>query len=191
MTAVSTPPRAGSNGLSAESRRSTSGIRAVAWKPNENIEYDKWVLEGRRIGAMGRGSPWWMGDWLLYGEGRWGEKYTEAVRITGYDKKSLRNMRYVASRFELSLRRDSLHWSHHALLAAFELDEQKYWLDRAVADRLSVDDLRIELRSAQRGGYSAADDDREPDQSDGQAPSMVCPHCGKTIPPALLGGGNS
>jgi hypothetical protein len=45
-----------------------------------------------------------------------------------------------------------------------------------------VADLRIELRSSQRATKTAADDDRESDQSDAQVPSMVCPHCGKAIP---------
>jgi hypothetical protein len=145
-------------------------------------DYHNWIREGRRIGAIGRGSPWWVGDWLHYGTARWGEKYLEAVKITGYDAKSLRNMRYVSSRFDLSLRRDDLTWSHHALLAAMEPDEQTHWLNRAVADRFSVDDLRIELRSAQRGGYAPREPRCEP-QSDGpdeltSAPALVCPQCG-------------
>jgi hypothetical protein len=145
------------------------------------MEYRKWVLEGRRIGAMGRGSPWWVGDWLLYGTARWGERYVEAVKITGYDAKSLRNMRYVASRFELSLRRDNLTWSHHALLAAFEADEQRYWLDRATADRFSVDDLRIELRSARKGRYAAAGLEEGSPNVSGEIPMLVCPKCGHEI----------
>jgi hypothetical protein len=46
---------------------------------------------------MLRGSRWWIGDWLLYGSARWGERYVEASRVTGYEPKSLRNMRYVSS----------------------------------------------------------------------------------------------
>jgi hypothetical protein len=146
------------------------------------MEYRDWILEGRRIGAMGRASPWWVGDWLLYGTARWGERYVEAAKITGYDAKTLRNMRYVASRLELSLRRDNLTWSHHVLLAALEPDEQKYWLDRTTADRLSVDDLRIELRSARRGHYSARSlQDESPDVSGGEVDLVICPKCGCEI----------
>jgi len=63
------------------------------------------------------------------------------------------------------------------LLAALEPDEQKYWLDRALADGLSVDDLRIELRSAGRGHYSTASrQDELPDVS-GEAALVICPKC--------------
>ncbi len=163
------------------SRRGERGavLSALAWTPNAELEYRNWVVEGRRIGAIGRGSPWWLGDWLHYGISRWGERYRDAVKITGYDAKSLRNMRYVASRFELSLRRDSLTWSHHALLAAMEPEEQSYWLDRAAAKRFSVEDLRVELRSARRGRYAVRARDAE-SLIGGQA--GLCPQCGHDAP---------
>jgi hypothetical protein len=151
---------------------------------SEEIGYSDWVFEGRRIGAMGRGSPWWVGDWLLYGSARWGERYAEAVKITGYDTKSLRNMRYVASRFEMSLRRDGLSWSHHALLAAFDADEQRHWLDRSVVDKLSVDDLRLELRSARRGRYGAPGNDEAAAGKNEAPAALVCPECGHEFRPA-------
>jgi hypothetical protein len=156
-----------------------ASLSPVAWTPNGDIEYPNWLLEGRRIGAIGRGSPWWVGDWLHYGTTRWGERYLEAVKVTGYDSKSLRNMRYVASRFALSLRRDNLTWSHHALLAAMEPDEHQRWLDRAASNRFSVEDLRIELRSAQRGryGHGTLGPRRHADGS-AAVVALVCPQCG-------------
>lgn len=163
-------------------RGGNARLSATAWTPGEDMEYHNWILEGRRIGAIGRGSPWWVGDWLHYGTARWGERYLEAVKITGYDSKSLRNMRYVSSRFALSLRRDNLTWSHHALLAAMEPGEQRHWLDRAAANRFTVEDLRIELRTAQRGGYAARERLRESqlseDDESASMPVLMCPKCG-------------
>lgn len=157
-------------------------ISAVAWTPNGNMEYHSWIVEGRRIGAMWRGSPWWIGDWLLYGTSRWGEQYAEAAKITGYDPKSLRNMRYVSSRFELSLRRDNLTWSHHALLAGLDPEEHKFWLDRAAADKMSVEDLRIELRAAQRGHYSSSKDKIATGDASSDMTVVICPNCGDRVP---------
>jgi hypothetical protein len=164
-------------GLTEQGKRRSS-IDLTSWRASEEIGYSDWIFEGRRIGAMGRGSPWWVGDWLLYGTERWGERYSEAVKITGYDAKSLRNMRYVASRFDLSLRRDNLSWSHHALLAGLEVEERGDWLRRAVDDKLSVDDLRVELRAACRGGYKSpkSRDDAREDQG-----LVVCPECGHSF----------
>jgi hypothetical protein len=127
-----------------------SRVGAVTWTVSGKLAYPEWLAAGRRIGAMGRASNWWIGDWIRYGTERWGEKYVAAARLTGYDTHSLRNMAYVASRFQSSLRRDDLTWSHHALLAALGQSEQRRWLDRASSERMSVADLRTELRSAKR-----------------------------------------
>jgi hypothetical protein len=118
--------------------------------PRGELEYPEWVAVGHRLGAVGRSSQWWVGDWLRYGTARWGEKYVEAARITGYDGGSLRNLAWMASQFDLSRRRDNLTWSHHAAVAGLDREEQEAWLDRAGVDRLSVNDLRIEVRSSLR-----------------------------------------
>jgi hypothetical protein len=166
----------------APAQRESPAFRlgAVSWMPVSSMAYPEWVAAGRRIGAMGRASNWWVGDWIRYGTERWGEKYLAAARMTGYDVHSLRNMAYVASRFELSLRRDNLTWSHHALLAALAQDEQIHWLDRATAERLSVADLRTELRASQRGERQlAASGNRSHEKP--IASGKVCPQCGHEI----------
>lgn len=162
-------------------KRSSAAISKVAWIPQPDLDQAEWLSTGRRLGTIGRCSQWWIGDWIRYGTSRWGEKYAEAARITGYDVASLRNMAWVASQFDLSLRSDRLSWSHHVLLAPLESEEKRYWLDRARAERLSVADLRLELRTA-RGAI----DDAPVQVGAGNAPSddsavVVCPHCGHEL----------
>jgi hypothetical protein len=147
------------------------------------MEFPDWLAVGRRLGVIGRGSQWWIGDWLLFGTSKFGERYLEASKVTGYDIKSLRNMRYISSRFDPSLRRDDLSWSHHALLAALDADEQQYWLDRAAADRFTVEDLRSELRSAARGGDYTSTEVEPASEVD----LLVCPNCGARVPVKDIG----
>ncbi|MDQ6778590.1 MAG: hypothetical protein M3071_20735 [Actinomycetota bacterium] len=99
-----------------------------------------------RIGGVSRRVGWWLGDWLRYGNARFGERYSRAARITGYDTQTLMNMTYVASRFDVSRRRENLSWSHHAELAALPPGDQDYWLERARTEALSIRDLRLEMR---------------------------------------------
>jgi hypothetical protein len=156
-------------------------LARVAWTPKGDLEYREWVAAGHRLGAIGRGSQWWIGDWIRYGTDKWGEKYSEAARITGYDPHTLRNMAYVASRFDLSLRRDNLTWSHHVLLVSLARDEQHHWLDRAGEERMSVADLRIELRNAgdrhKRADRDTANSSHEP----GAPAKIACPNCGYIV----------
>jgi hypothetical protein len=164
-----------------KARQSAGSLSKIAWAPQRELDHSDWLATGRRLGAIGRCSQWWIGDWVRYGTAKWGEKYAEAARVTGYDIASLRNMAWVASRFELSLRNDKLTWSHHVLLAPLEPDEQREWLRRASQERLSVADLRLELRarrgSGERRSLPAADEAR---RDRGQL--AVCPHCGHALP---------
>jgi hypothetical protein len=131
----------------------------------------------------GRVSNWWVGDWLQYGAARWGEKYVEASRITGFDAKTLRNIAYVAARFDLSRRRDKLTWTHHAEVAALDVPDQDLWLDRALKERLSARDLRVALRSLHKSDAADCASDHAPEDAE---PAITCPNCAQLIPRALL-----
>lgn len=160
-------------------RRSSSALSKIAWVPQRDLGHSDWLATGRRLGAIGRCSQWWIGDWVRYGTSRWGEKYAEAARVTGYDVASLRNMAWVASRFDLSLRNDKLTWSHHVLLAPFEPDAQSEWLRRASEERLSVADLRLELRALREGRSKSSGRAVAAAREDGDV--AVCPHCGHAL----------
>lgn len=149
--------------------------------PQGDLGQTEWLATGRRLGAIGRCSQWWIGDWVRYGNARWGEKYAEAARVTGYDVASLRNMAWVSAQFDLSLRSDKLTWSHHVLLAPLEPEAQRRWLDRAHDERLSVADLRLELRASGRGDRRRPDHSRTAKEAQG-GEAAICPHCGHKLP---------
>jgi hypothetical protein len=139
------------------------------------------VDQGRWLGAIGRASAWWIGDWIRYGSARYGDKYAPASHLTGYDVQSLMNMAYVSGRFEVSRRRPGLSFSHHAELAGLSPEDQELWLDRVEAGGLSVRALRVELRKARRRSaarLSAGERPTAPDEADGDEEIVMCPHCG-------------
>ena len=148
-------------------------LTPTSWSAKETLHLGEWAEQGRRLGMIGRGVGWWIGDWLNYGNAKYGEKYTRAAKLTGYDHQTLRNMVYVASRFEPSRRRDVLSWTHHAEVAALSDEEQELWLDRAERERLSVRSLREEivLGRAARTRRSRSAVARAGD-------GLVCPACG-------------
>ena len=125
-------------------------ITPVSWRAPEDLDERSWLEQGRRIAKTHKAASWWIGDWINYGTARYGEKYAHAARVTGYDKQTLMNMAYVASRFEISRRRETLSWSHHAEVAALPPKDQARWLDLAELERMSVHCLRVELRSSHR-----------------------------------------
>ncbi|HZN89127.1 MAG TPA: LmbU family transcriptional regulator [Thermoleophilaceae bacterium] len=173
-------------------RRTPAALSSTSWSPRQELSVADWVEQGRWLGALGRGSGWWLGDWLRYGTARYGDKYRPAAAVTGYDVQSLMNMAWVAGRFELSRRRENLSFSHHAELAGLPPADQELWLDRAAAGGLSVRALRLELREARRrvadretlrearrGRTPLARSNSSPPRR--PQPKPVCPHCGHPL----------
>jgi hypothetical protein len=119
----------------------------VGLQLSDGLSFEGWRALGRRIGGVADASTWWLADWAAYGESRYGQKYGRAIAVTGFDDQTLRNYVWVARRFELSRRRDSLSFAHHAEVAALRAEEQDAWLDRAEASGWSRNELRARLRA--------------------------------------------
>jgi hypothetical protein len=159
-------------------RHPSTILSGTAWVPEGDLALAQWLEYGRRLGQLGRGVAWWIGDWLRYGNLRYGEKYSRAARATGYDAQSLMNMAYVASRFAPDRRREQLSWSHHAEVASLEPAEQDRWLDLAEGERLSVHSLRLEVRTSKRTERHEPTQHRARTDAGGARPrSVVCPRC--------------
>lgn len=107
----------------------------------ENMPFDEWQSLGATLQAMGRNWQWWVGDWLNYGESRYGEKYSQAIELFPVELGTLQNCSYVAGRVETSLRSEVLSWSHHKNVAKLEPKEQKRWLKKAEKEGLTVHEL--------------------------------------------------
>jgi hypothetical protein len=155
-------------------------LTPTSWDPRGELDLRDWTEHGRRFGLIGRSIGWWIGDWLRYGNERFGERYVRASRITGYDVQTLMNMVYVSSRFEPEERCPELSWSHHAEVAALPAEERGRWLRVAAERRLSVRCLRGEIRTAERPtrGTDGADREIQRPTADDE---VVCPHCGSRL----------
>jgi hypothetical protein len=167
------------------SRNNTSrrgSVSSVAWVPPKELDLEEWLVSGRQLGTISRCSQWWIADWLIYGSSRWGEKYVTAAKVTGYDPASLRNIAYVGRRFDVSLRSDKLSWSHHALLAPLDEPARRQWLERAAEERLSVADLRVELRTDRKRDKEEAAASAPPEIAHSASAAVTCPHCGGQVP---------
>jgi hypothetical protein len=133
-------------------RSTTTGVRFDPLLP-----FEAWKELGGRLGLYANATSWWLGDWLAFGQMKYGRRYKEAIAATGLDYQTLRNYAVVARRFELSRRRDDLTFQHHAELCALHDEEQDRWLDRASAGHWSRNELRRRLRAAD-GQRAAADE---------------------------------
>ena len=121
-------------------------VKGVRFMPTSleippDLEYDDWRVLGATLLAMHRGIQWWIGDWIRFGEHKYGEKYSQAMDTTEIDYGVLRNYVWVAEKFPASLRNDALRWSHHRVIADLPAPEAQEWLKKAEKEKLSAHDL--------------------------------------------------
>jgi hypothetical protein len=113
----------------------------------EGLTYHEWLDIGTRLTRNARTLPWMIGDWARYGEWRYGERYDQAIQITGLDYGTIANYSSVAGRFNFSRRRELLTIHHHANVQKLPDEEQDRWLDIAEQQRLSVAEMRDRMKA--------------------------------------------
>ena len=157
--------------MSAElARTSPLRITPTGWTPGTDVSEADWRRYGQRFALMERASRWLLGDWLNYGEATYGQKYIEAVAITGLEVGTLMNLAYVASRFGMSRRREELSWSHHYEVASLDGPEADRLLEQASEQGWSRNRLRTEVR-ARKGPEEL----RDPHDAEDPSPAKAQP----------------
>jgi hypothetical protein len=121
------------------------------------LPLETWKALAVTIAAYSDATCWWLGDWLAFGQMKYGRRYKEGVALTGLEYQTLRNYAVVARRFELSRRRDNLSFQHHAELCALRDEEQEFWLDLSVENGWSKAELRRRLRRTLAASPTARD----------------------------------
>ena len=144
----------------------------------ERMSFDKWIGIGSYLSKVFTSSAWCLGDWLVYGEAAFNGRYRDAIELTSLDYQTLRNHAWVARRFPMSRRRDTLSFTHHAEVAALTEPEQDFWLRKAEEHGWSVKRLRREVK----GSLLERATDRDLEPGDGQpAEDAVAPPRGDTV----------
>jgi len=109
--------------------------------------FEQWATCGAFLKNASGAVHFWIGDWLNFGEDKWGEMYAQAVEDTGYAIQTLMNDKWVAGRVKSLDRRENLPYSHHVEVANLEPEEQKELLDRAEREHLDVRSFRQVVRA--------------------------------------------
>jgi len=107
-------------------------------------EYDEAF---RRLSVIESAQSWWWGDLALARERHYGSLQAAADEY-GKDYQTLADCQYVASRYELSHRCESLSFKHHRIAAP--LDDRLDWLKRTEENNWSTRTLELEINKAKR-----------------------------------------
>jgi hypothetical protein len=104
---------------------------------NQELSFEEWETLGQQIAPVANSIRFIVGDWINYGEKRYGEKYEAALARTGLAMQTLKNYAWVTKNVETSVRTDVLDFTHHQVVAKLKnVEEQRHWLDMAVKHTL-------------------------------------------------------
>lgn len=115
---------------------------------SDGISKEQWTELGSFLKTVEGCVQFWIGDWIRFGEKKWGEKYKEAIEKTGLDYGTLRDYKWVAEKVDLSLRNDKLDYQHHKQIASLSPKEQEKWLNKAETENLTIRELRQAIRGS-------------------------------------------
>jgi len=137
-------------------RRRQVMVTSLGLRIPDALDIDTWEHVGRKISAIANCAAWCLGDWLVYGQHKYGERYRAVAAVVNLDFQTLRNYAWVARRYEPGHRRERLSFQHHAEVAAMDPVERGRWLDLAEEHRWSRNELRRNVRASRSGCAQAA-----------------------------------
>ncbi len=114
------------------------------------IAYDTYESLGAFLGEFKSRVNFYLGDWLIFGEGTFGERWAQAAEATGLAEQTLLRIMAVCRGVPPSRRRDDVSWSVHAAVYTLPAREQRTWLARAAEHRWGYAELRKAMQAARR-----------------------------------------
>lgn len=119
------------------------------------LTFEQWSKTFDFYQSLRSKSQWFIGDCLRYGETKFGEKYAQAIDLTGKSGSRLQTYVSVAGKFSMERRHPThiLGFDHHAECAYIDHREADALLLRAIRERWSKMDVRAEVaRINERNG---------------------------------------
>ena len=105
-------------------------------------KFEEWISCGDFIKKANKSVHFWLGDWLNFGEGAYGEEFSQALDELDYSYNTLQNDKWVAKNIPPASRRRDLTFSHHQEVADLLPEDQKILLDKAEEKKLSTKEFR-------------------------------------------------
>jgi hypothetical protein len=106
----------------------------------------QWVAIGATLGKSDSSLRWWIADWWVYGDHRYGDrKALVATAAFGLAFETLMDYGTVARRVKTSNRFEALCFTHHIQVAPLRPAKQKRFLTRALENGWSVSQLKQQI----------------------------------------------
>src|SRR3990167_5467641 len=117
-------------------------ITKTGLKFSERLSFEEWQEVGKQLQKIHGSIQWWIGDWLKFGERKYGETYTQAIEETGLDYDTLATYKRIAEVFEFTPRGVNLSWSAHREIASAPKEKQIELLEKADKEMMTSREIK-------------------------------------------------
>lgn len=135
-----------------------------------DLHYDRYEAVGALLGELHKVNAFLIGDWLLYGEHTYGERYVQAALLLNLSPQTCANYQSIAKRVPPNRRRTGVSFSIHGEVASLPPELQEHWLTVAHNEGLTKQEIRDRLRPRK-------------ELPPAERSLATCPHCGATFWP--------
>jgi hypothetical protein len=129
-------------------------LTAVGWDAprGADMPLEDWLDEGARLRGRHVALLFAVGDWLQYGEKKYGETYAQAEAVTGYKPEFLSRCKWIAKKVSKKNRVATLSFKHHAAVASLDEKTQDAFLQLAQFQGMTADETRAAVQEAKATG---------------------------------------
>jgi hypothetical protein len=134
------------------------GVNDTGLVLDDNVTFGEWAKLGERVAKVETALPWVIGDWLIYGEKHYGERFVQVAESIGKKPSTLIRYRWVARVFPPESRAAAIAkgvaWSVFAEMAGLEDDERQKCMEKVVSEGWRLPHVRAfrrTLRAAKTG----------------------------------------
>jgi len=142
----------------------------------------EWQNYGEILKRIDEAKQWAIGDWLVDGKTHYGDGlYERASKIIEYDKRTLEGFKYIAEKYEITLRNVNLSWQHHKEVSSIKKthrpetgkweiskepdnDKIQEFLHKAEKENLSIRELRVVIKEYKNTQQREIELANEPDK---------------------------
>lgn len=147
----------------------------------KDLTFEEWNAIGANFGIALQTAAWCIGDWMVYGERRWGKQtllpgeafdpkskrvsseiFERALSSTNLDRQTLSQYGSVCRKIPLAERRIYLSFGHHRLLAPLPAPQRLEWMTLLDSESKSVPTVKrlsISLRIAEESPRIVSDEE--------------------------------
>lgn len=123
----------------------------IAFLIEKDLKFDEWLAVTRGMIRVHGYVNWWVGDLLVWGEGKFGDEYAQAIEpLEIVSAETAKQCQWISERVPIIRRDPEIAWTIYRMIAKLNEKEQVIWLKHVKDENLSTRQLKERFEKPKR-----------------------------------------